>query len=147
MNRFAKSAIAAVAGFAATAVPLAQANADGWGRPRGPWHDDRVIVRHHHRGNDALVGGLIGLTAGLIIMDTLNRPRPAPVYRTYPQTVYDYPPAPAPRVIQYREAQSYGLEPWSKAWFRYCSDRYRSFNAETGTYRGYDNRDHFCVAN
>lgn len=145
MNRFAKSAFAAVAGFAAVATPLAGANAGEW---RHGWYDDEpVVIRHHrprHRNNDALVGGLIGLTAGLIIMDAVkNQPRPQPVYRPAPQ-VYDYPPAPYhPSQVEYGG----GIEPWSRDWYRYCSDRYRSFNPETGTYRGYDGRNHFCVAN
>lgn len=36
------------------------------------------------------------------------------------------------------------LEPWSKAWFAYCSDKYRSFNPVSGRYRGYDGDLHFC---
>ena len=146
MNHFAKSAIAAIAGIAAVGVPLAQAHADDWGGPRRHWSDDRVVVRHHRKNNDALVGGLIGLTAGLIIMDMVNKPRPQPVYRPAPQ-VYDYPPAPATPRVRYVEEYGGGLEPWSRDWYRYCSDRYRSFNAETGTFRGHDGRDHFCVAN
>jgi hypothetical protein len=47
-------------------------------------------------------------------------------------------------VTYYRQA---GFEPWSRSWYNYCSDRYRSFNPNTGTYRGYDGRDHFCTAN
>ena len=39
------------------------------------------------------------------------------------------------------------LEPWSPEWFRYCGDRYGSFNPDTGTYLGYDGLNHFCVAN
>ena len=141
MNRFAKTAIAAVAGFAAVAVPMSQANADHW-------------RRHHHRNGDAVVAGIVGLAAGALIVDALTRPsprviyeEPRVVYRSRPATVYDYPAAPRryydPEVITYDE----GLEPWSRDWFRYCSDRYRSFNPETGTYRGYDGRNHFCQAN
>jgi hypothetical protein len=42
---------------------------------------------------------------------------------------------------------SYGgtLEPWTARWRAYCADRYQSFNARTGTYRGYDGQDHFCT--
>ena len=36
------------------------------------------------------------------------------------------------------------LEPWSKAWFGYCTNRYRSFDPETGRYYGYDGEYHFC---
>ena len=146
MNRFAKTTIATISGLAAVCVPLAQANAGDWGGGHRHWGDRQVVVRHHNN-NDALVGGLIGLTAGIILMDAMNQPRRAPVYRA-PQ-VYDYPPAPPQpyprRVVRY-DYQG-GLEPWSRDWYRYCSNRYQSFNPETGTYRGYDGRDHFCAAN
>jgi len=50
---------------------------------------------------------------------------------------------PERRVI-YREAPSY--EPWTQSWYRFCSQRYRSFDPNTGTYVGYDGREHFCTA-
>ena len=131
MNHFTKTAIAAVVGFAAVAAPISQANADHW-------------RRHHHRNNDAVAAGLLGLAAGAIIIGALSEPAPRRVYERR-ATVYDYPPAPRayePEVITYDA----GLEPWSRDWYRYCSDRYRSFNPETGTYRGYDGRNHFCQA-
>ncbi|WP_407941300.1 BA14K family protein [Mesorhizobium xinjiangense] len=66
-----------------------------------------------------------------------------PVYR---ERNY-YPPAPRPAYrrphVVYADR---GLEPWSPGWYRYCEDRYRSFNPSTGTFRGYDGRDHFCAA-
>ncbi|PLW77268.1 BA14K family protein [Cohaesibacter celericrescens] len=34
--------------------------------------------------------------------------------------------------------------PWTRAWYRYCDARYRSFNPRTGYFRGYDGRRHFC---
>lgn len=37
-----------------------------------------------------------------------------------------------------------GAAPWTATWFRYCSERYASFDARTGTYRGFDGRSHFC---
>lgn len=36
-------------------------------------------------------------------------------------------------------------EPWTPEWQSWCSSSYRSFNPRTGTFRGYDGRDHFCV--
>ena len=44
----------------------------------------------------------------------------------------------------YRAAPSY--EPWTRPWYDYCSQRYRSFNPDSGTFVGYDGREHFCVA-
>ena len=37
-------------------------------------------------------------------------------------------------------------QPRTQAWYDYCARTYRSFNPQTGTYRGYDGRDHPCVA-
>lgn len=93
-----------------------------------------------HRNNDAVTLGIIGLGVGAIIGGAIanshNNPRvihrPAPNVRHYGQ----------PRVVN----GGGSFEPWTKSWFRYCSNKYRSFNASTGTYRGYDGRDHFCVA-
>jgi len=49
----------------------------------------------------------------------------------------------APRVITYKDTVS--LEPWSRGWYEYCGQKYRSFNPQKGTFRGYDGQDHFCV--
>ena len=37
-------------------------------------------------------------------------------------------------------------QPRTQGWYDYCARTYRSFNPQTGTYRGYDGRDHPCVA-
>ncbi|HEU4985946.1 MAG TPA: BA14K family protein [Rhizobiaceae bacterium] len=134
MNRFFKSAIltAAVAATALTAIP---ANAgDHWRH------------RHHHHGGDALAAGAIGLAVGALAGAALSQPRPAPVYvdRYYPPAPpvrYHY--RPAPEVVYVREAP----EPWTRGWYRECSIRYRSFDPGTGTYLGYDGREHFCELN
>ena len=49
-----------------------------------------------------------------------------------------------PRVVTYEETVS--LEPWSPGWYRYCTQKFRSFDPQKGTYRGFDGLDHFCVA-
>ena len=61
------------------------------------------------------------------------RLRPAPVRRYYAE----------PRVVY---ADRYA-EPWTRDWYEYCSDRYRTFNARTGTFTGNDGEQHFCTAN
>jgi len=38
------------------------------------------------------------------------------------------------------------LEPWTAQWRSYCKQRFSSFNATTGTYKGYDGKSHFCTA-
>jgi len=145
MNRFAKAAVLGLATMATVIAPLSQASADH--------------RRHHNRNLDgALVAGALGLAAGAILLGSVNDRRdPRVIYNEpdyYEPDVEYYPVRPRPRVIRppvyservivYREDRA-GFEPWSREWFRYCSNRYRSFNADTGTYRGYDGRDHFCT--
>lgn len=92
---------------------------------------DRRIDRRHDN-NDALVLGIIGLGAAAIIGGAIAN-------SNNPRVIYQQPSAP-------RAVSGGRYEPWSNSWFRYCSNKYRSFNASTGTYRGYDGLDHFCVA-
>ena len=153
MNRFAKVSFLALATAATVTAPITQASADH---------------RRHHRVNrnaDALVAGAIGLAAGAIIIGALtdqNRARVIYRQRVYDAPIYDepvyldpdedyYPPQPQPRVIRrpqviYADNYTGNFEPWSRDWFRYCSNRYRSFNPDTGTYRGFDGLNHFCKA-
>ncbi|QPC45211.1 BA14K family protein [Kaustia mangrovi] len=37
-----------------------------------------------------------------------------------------------------------GPEPWTPEWYRYCADKYRSFNPETGKYLAYSGQYRFC---
>jgi hypothetical protein len=81
--------------------------------------------RHHHYwGGNAAAAGVVGFAAGAIVGGALAQPR------------YYYAPAPRPVRV--------GLRPWSRKWYEYCSARYRSFDARTGTFVGYDGRRHFC---
>ncbi len=166
MNRFLKTAILGLAAAAAIAAPISTASADSWRGNGGGWNNGRHGGWHGGRNDwnrprpnydrprkrdrsDAIAAGVIGLAAGAIIAGALSQPStptyaPAPQPRVYypPQPAYNtYPAAPAP--VQYRG----GAQPWSQAWYNYCSQKFRSFNAKTGTYRGYDGADHFCVAN
>ena len=36
------------------------------------------------------------------------------------------------------------LEPWSKEWFDYCKDKYKSFNPKDGRYLSFDGNRYFC---
>ncbi|AXS42665.1 BA14K family protein [Breoghania sp. L-A4] len=40
--------------------------------------------------------------------------------------------------------RSRGLEPWSPAWYDYCSRKYRSFNPDTGYFTTYGGKKRFC---
>ena len=148
MNRFAKVSVLAFATAATALAPITQASADDWRH------------RRHNRNADAWVAGAIGLAAGAIIIGALaDQNRPQRVYREriYDEPIYMdpdedyYPPQPRPRVVRrpqviYSDDYAGNFEPWTRGWFEYCSNRYRSFNSRTGTYRGYDGLNHFCKA-
>ena len=107
---------------------------------------------------------MAGLAVGALLGSALSAP---PSHRQYideppvygdPQPVYDdedvgYIPAPPVyrRTVIVRQSGYYPeqprtLRPWSRAWMRYCSQRYRSFDPGTGTFIGNDGDEHFCVA-
>lgn len=141
MNRFVKSSVLAAAVTATTLVPTLDASAGQRWREHRPHHPG-IHHRQDQRG-DLLAAGILGLAVGAIAAGALSRQGNA--YAGHAGTDY-FPPAPR----HYREPRytySADLEPWSQEWYRYCSMRYRSFDARTGTFRGYDGRDHFCVAN
>lgn len=113
------------------------------------WHDRPH--RSHSGNGDLLAAGILGLAAGALIVGATTQPRTRHVYER--PVVYDgyryrrpdrhyYPAAPRSGYVAYAE----DLEPWSRGWFRYCSDRYRTFNPETGTYFAYGGEKRFCVA-
>jgi hypothetical protein len=147
MNRIFKTAVLSAAMAATMLVALPAANADEW--------------RHHrHHGNgDAIAAGVLGLAAGALIGGALANDRPPPdANRYYDDGYYNdgyydrevrVRPAPVrryyvqPRVVY---ADRYA-EPWTRAWYEYCSDRYRTFNSRTGTFTGNDGEQHFCTAN
>ncbi|AXS41350.1 BA14K family protein [Breoghania sp. L-A4] len=152
--------IAAAAGNAASAPFAAQNNLviqvsdDRRYGPRAYSPNWRVRDRNYrhrrnyrrHRNNDgaAIVGGIVGLTTGLILGGALNRPYYNdrdygryydPYYgrsRTY------YRPAPPPPVYRGRHAA------WSPEWYAYCARKYRSFNPRTGYYLAYSGQYRFC---
>ena len=127
--------------------------------------------RKKSRKGDLIAAGVIGLAVGAIIASeanknrrsnykTYHRPAPQPSYRydsygqpynngqyvpldDYNRSNSPYVDQGGPNVITYRDTVS--LEPWTPGWREWCDNRYRSFNPQTGTYRGYDGLDHFCV--
>jgi len=136
MNRTLKAAIVSAATGATLLAALPAANADGWGH----WH--------HHHGGDGIALGIAGLAAGALIGGALANQPPPPAYDDYDYDPdYAYRRYPPPRPAPVREYYADGLQPWTPAWYRYCSDRYQSFNARTGTFVGYDGERHFCVTN
>lgn len=149
MNKVLKTIVLSLAVAATTLTATAgvvearDRNRDGyWREGDSGYRRDRP--RRHQRDRDALVGGALGLATGVIIGGALaSQPR-----YTEPRYVEpDYYPEPEPRVI-YRRQPVYtpSYEPWTQSWYDYCSQRYRSFNPQSGTYVGYDGREHFCTA-
>lgn len=165
MHPFATKAVMAIAVAATVLVPLQSASA------RDRWDDDWRRHERHERNRDAAVLGVLGLAAGVAVGSALAQPR-QPEGRVYiDPPVRDYTPPPSPRYT-YQPAYGsdddgyypepprarsvpvyspparpvYGAEPWTRAWYDYCSQRYRSFNARTGTFTDYDGQRRFCNA-
>ncbi len=144
MHRFLKTAIFSAAVAATTLATLPAANAgDQWRRHQ---HQDR---RSDH--GDLALAGILGLAAGALVVglaaqsappvaNPYRHPRPRPD-RDYPIAYVEEPP------VVYADDYASAMEPWTAEWYDYCADRYRSFNARTGTFNGYDGQKHFCIAN
>ena len=143
------------AALLAGAIMLPAAGAAEAG-PRHGWHDHGGWHGHHHKhrkhrrkNNDnlgaAVAAGVIGLAAGAILLGATNRPSYAgpPRVTHYPRGPYSrgpYQPAPYPGHV----SGPIGYQPWSPAWYQYCSSKYRSFNPSTGTYTTYRGVQKFC---
>ncbi|WP_420406994.1 BA14K family protein [Hoeflea sp.] len=99
----------------------------------------RHVYRGHRNNGDAAAAAIIGLGVGAIIGGAIAN--------SHNNSRVIHRPAPAPRNYRGQRINNAGgsFEPWTKSWYRYCKKKYRSFNASTGTFRGYDGRDHFCV--
>lgn len=139
MNRILKTAVLSVAVAATTlaALPAANAGDRNWRHHSG---HDRY---YSNNNNDLAVAGILGLAAGALVVGLAAQSQPEPIYENpyrqpRPRPVRDY-----PQTVYYGG----GLEPWSRGWYEYCSDRYRSFDPQSGTFVGYDGREHFCTAN
>lgn len=128
--------------LAATALATAPANAQEWRRMHGGhhWHGSHWNHggwhgrRWHDNHGDAVAAGIAGLALGAIVAGALSDREP----------IYDSPP---PRLQPRYYAYEGGLRPWTRAWYRYCENRYRTFDPGSGTFIGNDGREHFCVAN
>lgn len=140
MNRLFKTAILSSAVLATTLATLPGAQAGE------RWRHSHRVERHHNSSNgDLAVAGILGLAAGALAVGLASR---QPVYE---EPVYANPyrrPRPQPIREYYPPEETYAgsLEPWSSDWYQYCVDRYRSFDARSGTFMGYDGQRRFCVA-
>lgn len=102
----------------------------GYGGPRRGYYGHRgyrggprYYRRHHNSGGAAIAGAIVGLGVGAAIASAAQ-----PRY------------APAPRYA----APAYAPRPWTREWYRYCSARYRSFDAGSGTFQPYHGPRQLC---
>ena len=160
--------ILAAALIASTSLPMSSAEAGprhkhGWGHGHHGHHHGHRVRKRNNNG-DLIAAGIIGLAIGAIIASEASKREPVPAY-TYNQpyqdpygdnygyqqrqslTDYTYSEptrrTDGPNVITFNDPVS--LEPWTPGWYEWCENRFRSFNPQRGTYRGYDGLDHFCV--
>jgi len=113
---------------------------DGWrgGHGHGHWGHHRRPKHRKNNNGAALAAGIIGLAAGAVIIGALSQPS-----RAAPPAHY-YPPARAPHPVYPAPVQNVRYEPWTPAWYDYCSAKYRSFRPATGTYTTYGGHQRFC---
>lgn len=145
MNSLIKNTILSAA-VAATTLAALPAEA------RDQWRDHRDRRVHGSAHNERFVAGLAGFAIGAIIVGAIaaqSDDEPVvsknPYRHPRPRPDRDYGDLGELEGALADAGQS-SLEPWSRAWFRYCEDRYRTFDGQTGTYVGYDGREHFCNA-
>ena len=119
MTRTTLNAVLAAALIAVMALTFAAPAEAGRGHGRGG-------------GGNALGAGLIGFGVGAIVGSALT-----------PREVYVAPPPP-PAYPAYYGPVAYGPPAWTPEWYAYCESKYRSFNASTGYFKGYDGQFHLC---
>ena len=125
------------------------------------WFSSDISVRLENTTDISPVGyglqlvaaaGIIGFAAGAILGGALSGPRYGRGYygdRYYDDGYYyDQPDVvyvePRPVYVRPAPVYRYAVEPWTPEWYSYCESRYRSFNPDTGYYKGYDGRFHLC---
>lgn len=112
-------------------------------------NDDFLQINDWGDDNDfdagaALAAGVIGLAAGAIIVGSMNKPDPVPVYQAPPVIVNPARPAPVYHRPYTPRYKTHRYEPWTKPWYRYCLSKYRSFDPKSGTYMTYRGVRKFC---
>ncbi len=86
-----------------------------------------------------VAGAITGLAVGAVAYHGQRHYRP----RYYGHSYYGHRYY-GPRYRPHR-ARYYGRPaPWTRAWYRYCSNKYRSFNPRTGYFISYNGHKRFC---
>lgn len=143
MNIFRKTVLALAVG----ATTLGAIPAEAGDR----WRDHRHHRSDYNKDGDLVAAGIVGLALGALAVGAIASSRDEavsnPLRHPRPRPNRDFMAIEEPSFDD--DAYAYdepSFEPWSRSWFRYCQERYRSFDARTGTYVGYDGRAHFCDA-
>lgn len=89
-------------------------------------------------------GIIAGVAVGAIIAGAVTRHN-RPYYRDHGHSTHYYAPAPRyyappPPTVVY----SYAPRPWSGEWYAYCAQKYRSFDARSGTFQPYHGPRQLC---
>ena len=93
-------------------------------------------------GRGAIIGGSTGAVGGALG----SGPKWQRAYdRRFEECMDRYEPVRAP-VREEQPVYRSEIEPWTGEWYDYCRARYRSFNANTGTFTDYDGVKKFCQA-
>lgn len=115
------------------------------------WREHR-IHRSHDSDGDVVAAGIVGLALGALAVGAIAASREEhagnPLRHPRPRPDRDFVVDDGPAYVADDGYDDYGpsFEPWSRSWYRYCQQRYRTFDPESGTYVGYDGREHFCNA-
>ena len=152
MKRFVRNLLlsAAVASTALAGIPAAQAQDH---HPRMSPETEKLIgIGFLGLAAGALVGALAAESNNAQHYERNPRPRPSQDRGYYPP-----PPADAGYHGYYQETgpryhdrggprgHVRAYEAWSPEWFRWCQNRYRSINPNTGTFTTYGGEQRFCV--
>ncbi|KQQ80584.1 BA14K family protein [Aureimonas sp. Leaf324] len=81
--------------------------------------------RRHGGGGAAVAGAIVGLGVGAAIASAAQ-------------------PRYVERAPRYYAAPAYRAEPWTREWYRYCAQRYRSFDPRSGTFQPYNGPRQLC---
>lgn len=116
---------------------------------RPPQPDQRHQKRAKNDNGKWIVAGVIGLAAGAIILNEIQKKKKKRKARSQDRLIGPVVPQPvhAGHDMLYPNTQGglVEIQPWTNAWYRWCAENYRSFNPRTGTYIGRDGYEYFCV--